>query len=284
MIELGKKQTLQIVRKTEHGVYMGEAGDEKNAVLLPTRYVTPEMAVGSEQEVFIYRDSEDRLIATTRLPKIALGEMAGLTVKDVTKFGAFLDWGLEKDLFLPFKEQTHRVQPKEEVLAALYIDKSGRLCATMKVSRFLSHESPYKKDDKVNGIIYDLKKEFGAFVAVDGRYFGLIPSQEWYQEGKVGDWIEARVLRVREDGKLDLSGRKKAYKQIEADAKMVAERIRELGGRLPFNDRAEPERIQRELGLSKNAFKRAVGHLLKEGRIEIGEDFIRAREESCRIS
>lgn len=277
MIELGKKQMLQVIRKTEHGVYVGEAGDEKNAVLLPVRYVTPEMEVGSEQKVFIYRDSEDRLIATTQLPKITLGEIAGLTVKDVTKIGAFLDWGLEKDLFLPFKEQTHSVAPGEKVLAALYIDKSGRLCATMKVSRFLSSESPYKKNDKVSGVIYDIKKELGVFVAVDSRYFGLIPAQEWYQEAKVGDWIEARVLRVREDGKLDLSGRRKAYKQMETDGELVAEKIRELGGELPFNDKAEPERIQQEFGLSKNAFKRAVGHLLKEGRIEIGKDFIREK-------
>lgn len=277
MIELGKKQTLQVIRKTEHGVYMGEAGDEKNAVLLPARYVTPEMIVGAEQEVFIYRDSEDRLIATTRFPKIALGEIAGLTVKDVTKFGAFLDWGLEKDLFLPFKEQTHPVAPGEKVLAALYMDKSSRLCATMKVHHFLSAESPYQKDDKVSGVVYDIKKELGVFVAVDSRYFGLIPAQEWYQEAKVGDWVEARVLRVRKDGKLDLSGRKKAYKQIEIDAELVAEKIRDLGGELPFNDKADPARIQQVFGLSKNAFKRAVGHLLKEGCVEIGEDFIRER-------
>lgn len=276
-MELGKKQTLQVLRRTEHGVYVGEAGAETDAVLLPARYVTQEMTVGSEQEVFVYRDSEDRLIATTQIPKLMLGEIAKLTVKDVTKFGAFLDWGLEKDLFLPFKEQTHRVAPGEEVLAALYVDKSGRLCATMKVYRFLSSRSPYKKDDKVRGVIYDIKRELGAFVAVDGRYFGLIPAQEWYRDRKVGEWVEARVLRVREDGKLDLSGRKKAYKQLEADAELVAGKIRDLGGELPFSDKAEPERIQREFGLSKNAFKRAVGHLLKEGRVEIGNDFIREK-------
>lgn len=277
MIELGKRQTLQVMRKTEHGVYVGETGEDSAAVLLPAKYVTPEMTVGSTAEVFIYRDSEDRLIATTQVPKIRLGELAVLEVKDSTKFGAFLDWGLEKDLFLPFKEQTHRVRPGEQVLTALYIDKSSRLCATMKVSRFLSSESPYHKDDKVSGMIYDIKKDLGAFVAVDGRYFGLIPAQEWYSDARIGDMVEARVLRVREDGKLDLSGRKKAYKQMEIDAKLVDRLVEDAGGELPFTDKASPERIQRETGLSKNAFKRAVGHLLKEGRVEITETSIRRK-------
>ncbi|MBR5473956.1 MAG: S1 RNA-binding domain-containing protein [Lachnospiraceae bacterium] len=277
MIELGKKQTLTVLRKTDHGIYVGETGEDSAAVLLPGKYVTPEMGVGSTVEVFIYRDSEDRLIATTQLPKVFLDELALLTVKDTTKIGAFLDWGLEKDLFLPFKEQRGKVRIGDRVLVTLYIDKSSRLCATMKVSRALSNEAPYQKEDKVSGIIYDIKPELGAFVAVDGKYFGLIPAQEWYSEGRVGDTVEARVLRVREDGKLDLSGRKKAYKQMEIDAEAVEQLLDEYAGVLPFTDKASPETIQRETGLSKAAFKRAVGGLLKAGKIEITETAIRKK-------
>ncbi len=275
MIELGKKQTLLVMRKTDHGVYVGEAGEDSGAVLLPTKYVTPEMTVGSEAEVFVYRDSEDRLIATTLMPKVFLDELALLTVKDTTKIGAFLDWGLEKDLFLPFKEQRGKVRVGDQVLVTLYIDKSSRLCATMKVNKALSSESPYQKEDKVTGLIYDIKPELGAFVAVDNKYFGLIPAQEWYSDAKIGDEVEARVLRVREDGKLDLSGRKKAYKQMEVDAEAVEQLIEEYAGVLPFTDKASPETIQRETGLSKAAFKRAVGGLLKAGKIEITETVIR---------
>ena len=192
-----------------------------------------------------------------------------LKVAQVTRIGAFLDWGLEKDLFLPYKEQTKKVHEGEEILVALYVDKSSRLCATMKVYHYLQTDSPYAQGDAVTGLVYEISDNFGVFVAVDEKYSGLIPKQEAQGNYKPGDEITCRVTAVREDGKLTLSAKKKAYIQLYEDAENVYEIIQEFEGELPFDDKASPEIIQREFGLSKNAFKRAVGHLLKEKKIEI---------------
>ena len=208
------------------------------------------------------------------MPKITLGELAVLTVKEVGKIGAFLDCGLEKDLFLPFKQQTRKVRTGEEVLAAMYIDKSSRLCATMNVYEYLKKDSPYKKEDTVKGVIYEISKNFGAFVAVDNQYSALIPAKEFHGEYEIGDMVEARVTAVKADGKLDLSIRQKAHLQMDEDAQYVMQVIDEFEGVLPFNDKVSPEIIQREFKMSKNAFKRAVGKLYKEGKIEITENRI----------
>ena len=274
MLELGKKQCLLWKRTTEHGAYLGpENGKEE--VLLPKKYLKPEQKIGDEIEVFLYKDSEDRLIATTREPKVELGRLALLKVVQVTKIGAFLDWGLEKDLFLPFRQQTKKVQAGEACLAALYIDKSGRLCATMNVYDYLRKDSPYAKDDRVKGTIYQISGNFGAFVAVDDCYSGLIPGREFFGQVSVGDKVEARVTAVKPDGKLDLSIREKGYLQMETDAQTIMKVLEEYDGVLPFTDKASPEVIKREMSMSKNAFKRAAGHLLKEGCIEITEKSIR---------
>ena len=228
--------------------------------------------VGDELEVFLYRDSSDRLISTTRTPKLCMGQVALLTVVQVGKVGAFLDWGLEKDLLLPFKQQTRKVKTGEQVLAALYIDKSGRLCATMKVYQLLRTDSPYKKDDMVSGTVYELSRDFGVFVAVDDQYSAMIPKREVYGKMYIGQRIEARVTAVKPDGKLDLSIRGKIPEQMDADADKVFGRIEKNGGMLPFTDKADPERIKSEMGMSKAAFKRAVGRLLKQGKIQIDNE------------
>ncbi len=274
MIELGKMQTLEVQRIKEFGVYLGEPGEPAASVLLPKKQVPDGIATGDSLEVFIYRDSEDRLIATTSHPKLQVGETAVLTVKEVVKIGAFLDMGLEKDLLLPFREQNHKVRQGESCLVALYIDKSGRLAATMNVYPYMSAESPYGKDDHVSGTIYEINENLGAFVAVDDRYYGLIPKKELYGKYQPGDHVEARVVKVRDDGKLDLSPRQKAYMQMDTDAALVLKVIDEFDGVLPFTDKAKPEIIQREFQMSKNAFKRAVGRLLKEGKIRITEKTI----------
>lgn len=274
MIELGKKQVLEVVKKVEFGVYLAEEAESTDKVLLPKKQVPEGTKTGDRIEVFIYRDSKDRLIATTNVPKLTLGELAVLTVKEVGKIGAFLDCGLEKDLFLPFKQQTKRVHSGDEVLAAMYIDKSNRLCATMNVYEYLKTDSPYQKEDMVKGVIYEISKNFGAFVAVDHQYSALIPAKEFHGEYEIGDEIEARVTAVKADGKLDLSIRQKAHMQMDEDAQYVMSVIEEFDGVLPFNDKVSPEIIQRELKMSKNAFKRAVGRLYKEGKIEITENRI----------
>ncbi|MCD8325889.1 MAG: S1-like domain-containing RNA-binding protein [Lachnospiraceae bacterium] len=271
MIRLGEMQTLKITRKVDFGVYLSEE-DGTEEVLLPNKYVPEGKRPGDEVEVFVYRDSQDRLISTTLTPKLCLGQVARLKVVQVGKIGAFLDWGLEKDLLLPYRQQKRKVQEGEEVLVSMYIDKSGRLCATMNVHRELSKESPYQKDDKVTGTVYEISDNFGAFVAVDDLYSALIPKKELFgRELTVGETVEARVIRVKEDGKLDLSIRQKAYLQMDEDGEKVLALIDSFGGGLPFNDKAAPEVIRRETGMSKNEFKRAVGHLLKEKKITLTE-------------
>ena len=244
-------------------------------MLLPGKQVPEGCETGDSLTVFVYRDSKDRLIATTKEPKLSLGEVAVLTVAQTGKFGAFLDWGLEKDLFLPFKEQTTHVQEGDSFPVVLYVDKSGRLCASMKIYHYLQTDSPYHKDDQVSGHLYEISRQFGAFVAVDDRYSALIPPREMFGELRVGEPVQARVIAVHEDGKLDLSIRDKSYRMIETDALKVLELIESFDGVLPFNDKASPEVIKRETQMSKNEFKRAVGHLLKNGRIEITEKSIR---------
>ena len=270
-MELGKKQKLVVVKTVDFGVYLGDRQDagETDRVLLPGKEVPEGTGEGDMMEVFLYKDSSDRLIATTRTPGLMINQVGFLKVAQVTKIGAFLDWGLEKDLFLPYKEQTKKVHEGEEVQVSLYIDKSSRLCATMKVYHYLKTNSPYIVGDMVTGVVYEQSDNFGVFVAVDGQYSGLIPKQEAQGSYKVGEELTFRVTQVREDGKLNLSAKQKAHIQLHEDAQSVYEIIQDFEGVLPFDDKASPEIIQREFGLSKNAFKRAVGHLLKEEKIEL---------------
>lgn len=278
MIKLGERQTLTIVKKVEFGVYLAESKDNaEEKVLLPVKQVPEGAMPGDVVEVFVYRDSKDRMIATTNTPKLKMGEVAELAVAQVGKFGAFLDWGLEKDLLLPFKQQKRRVQPGDKVLVSLYIDKSGRLCATMNVYENLRCDSPYKKNDQVTGRVYEISDNFGAFVAVDNIYSALIPKKELYGKVMPGEDVTARVTQVKEDGRLDLSIREKAYLQIEKDAEEILRIIDSYDGVLPFNDKVSPEIIKRETGMSKNEFKRGVGNLLKNGLIEITDKVIRRK-------
>lgn len=279
MFQLGRKQELVVVKTVDFGVYLGEdqnAGMDER-VLLPKKQVPENCNIGDKIEVFLYKDSKDRLIATVNIPKLMVGEVGFLKVSQVTKIGAFLDWGLEKDILLPYKEQTRKVREGEEVLVALYIDKSSRLAATMNVYEYLRKDSEYKKDDIVTGMIYQTSDNFGVFVAVDNIYSALIPKKEVVGELRIGDTVQARVTGVKPDGKLDLSIREKAYLQIEKDAVKILQIIDSFDGVLPFTDRANPEVIKRETQMSKNEFKRAIGNLLKNGKIEIKENCIRLR-------
>ena len=266
-MKLGVRQTLTINRFKEFGAYLTDESGE--SVLLPKKEVPAGAKTGDTIEVFLYRDSSDRLIATVKQPLVTLHQAGLMKVTQTGKIGAFLDWGLPKDLLLPFHEQTRRVKSGEEVLAAPYIDKTGRLAATMNVYPYLEQNSPYKKDDRVRARIYETSGNFGLFAAVDDRYSALIPKQEAQASVRIGDIVDARVTSVRPDGKLNLSLREKAYLQLDTDAEVVLKVIGEYDGVLPFDDRVPPEIIQREFALSKNAFKRAVGHLMKEGKVEL---------------
>ncbi len=280
-MHLGEIQTLKINRFVEFGAYLVDVDSTANGssvkngeVLLPKKQLPAEAKENDMIEVFLYKDSEDRMIATTTIPPLTIGKLSVLTVKEVATIGAFLDWGLSKDLLLPFKEQTSQVKVGDEILVTLYIDKSNRLCATMKVYEYLQTNSPYQKDDKVEGIVYELSRDFGTFVAVDNIYSALIPKNELFSDYKPGDLITARVINVREDGKLNLSTREKSYLQLDEDANIVFEALKANNGFLPYNDKSDPESIKAKFNLSKNSYKRAIGRLFKNKQITIEDDGI----------
>ena len=274
MLKIGEKQILRVDKQVPFGVYLtGDVPNER--VLLPRSQVPEGTAIGDELEVFLYKDSEDRLIATRKEPKLTLHQVGYLTVIQVSRIGAFLDWGLDKDLLLPYHEQPRdRVKEGQTVLVAVYLDKSERLCATMNVYPWLRTDSPYQTGDQVTGIVYETSRNFGAFVAVDSIYSALIPRRELTREYKPGDIVQARVTSVKPDGKLDLSVREKSYLQIDADVETILGMLRDGGGSIPFTDKASPEEIREKAHMSKNEFKRAIGHLLKENKISIEENRI----------
>ena len=226
MIELGKTQCLNIVKVTDFGVYLGT---EEDKVLLPKKQVPDDVEVGDALTVFVYRDSSDRLIATTNKPKIQLGELKRLKVSQVTGIGAFLDWGLDKDLFLPFKEQLYKVKKGEVIPVMLYLDKSYRPAATMYVYNNLKTGGGYVKDSAVSGTVIRINPEIGVFIAVDDKYYGMIPIREAGSDLKIGDKVHGRVAFVRDDGKYTVSLRQKAYIQIDDDSAKILEKLKEHG-------------------------------------------------------
>ncbi len=287
-MQIGKKQTLTVIKKVDFGLYLAdrpaqgahgrspEAGPDEERVLLPLKQVPAGTGVGDDLEVFVYRDSKDRPIATTREPMLSVGGIAPLRVAQVTRIGAFLDWGLEKDLFLPYKEQLRKLSEGDEILVTMYVDKSGRLCASMRgLYALLGTGSPYHAGDSVRGRVYEFSRNFGTFVAVDDSYSAMIPLHEDTSSLRIGDVVSATVSNVKEDGKLDLTLRGRSFEQIDSDAESVMRLIEKYRGELPFNDRADPEVIMREAHMSKSAFKRAVGRLYRERRIEITDHSIR---------
>ena len=275
-MKLGEYQELYYRNKVAFGVYLADSMTSENVVLLPAKQVPQEAAPGDKIRVFLYKDSKDRLIATTNEPKLTLGAYAPLIVREVSKIGAFLDWGLEKDLLLPYREMIGRPEAGDEILVTLYIDKSSRLCASMRgLYDLLSRESPYRKGDVVQGRVYEFSDNFGAFVSVDDRYSARIANSEDHSFLKIGDVIEAKVAAVKPDGKLDLTLRDLAYIQMDADSVKLLELLDSYSGVLPFTEKASPEVIKRQTGLSKAAFKRAVGHLYKERKITLQDGKIR---------
>lgn len=283
MFKLGEIQKLVISSRCDFGLYLTHEDDTAAEVLLPNKFVDDQWVLGDTVEVFIHRDSKDRLIATTQRPMLVLGEIALLEIVDITPIGAFLDWGLEKDLFLPFKEQKRKILKGKKYLVGLYIDKSDRLCATMDIYDLLASDAPYRAGDQASGILYALNPERGGFVAIDGKYHGFIPNKELYGDYVLGQALQCRVTDVREDGKLNLSIRKKAYQQIDEDALKLYEALKENGGYLPYNDKTAPTAIKEVFGMSKRAFKRALGRLLKDNRIFQINEGIQLKEDEKNI-
>ncbi|NLY44958.1 MAG: S1 RNA-binding domain-containing protein [Tissierella sp.] len=278
MINLGEYQELIIKRFTSVGAYLNEEIEEDDDILLPKAQIPKDANVGDKIKVFVYNDSKDRVIATINRPKITLGELAHLMVVDTTKIGSFLDWGLEKDLFLPFAETIGSVEKGKEYLVGLYIDKSNRLCATMKIKDMLRADSDFRENKIAKGTIYSINRDIGAFVAVEDKYDGLIQKKELIGAYDVGDSIEVRINKVLEDGKLDLSLRDRSYIQMDTDGKVIMKKLKENGGSLPLGDKSSPDAIRKELKMSKAGFKRAIGRLYKEGIIIISDNGIKLKK------
>lgn len=276
MLEIGRQYEMVVTSINQRGAYLkSELEPEEREILLPGIQLPEDTKVGDKLEVFLYRDSKDRKIATLKVPKIMLGQLAPLKVVSINRIGAFLDWGLERDLFLPFNEQVGDVHRGEVHLVGMYIDKSDRLCATMKIYNQLQGTDKYQINDEVSGTVYSIKPAFGAFVAVDNKYHGLVPNKELYGECKLGETLNFRVRKVREDGKLELSLRKTTHLQMEDDAKKIMEALEVNNGFLDLHDKSSPEEIKHRLHMSKAAYKRAIGRLMKEGVLEIKENGIK---------
>lgn len=281
MIKLGEMQELEVVKKVDFGAYLKSSDDEKvrEDVLLPLKQVPADTKPGDKIKVFVYKDSNDRMIATVKRPKIVMGEIAYLKVVQMTGIGAFLNWGLEKDLFLPFKEQVGEIKTNGEYLVGLYIDKSERLCATMNLFKVLRTDSPYKVNSVVKGTVFSLKRGLGAMVAVDGRYLGLIHEGEILKPLHPGDAVEVRVSHIKEDGKLDLSLKDAPRLQIDKDGEKILNSLIKSRGFLPLNDDSSPEVIGDMLDMSKSSFKKAAGRLMKRNLIEMAGDGIRLTDD-----
>ncbi|SHH64599.1 CvfB family protein [Clostridium grantii] len=280
-MEIGRVQEMKVAYFKSFGAFLdGETGNEEDNILLPNNQFNEEdnLKEGDEVKVFIYKDSEDRLIATRETPYIQVGDIGELEVLDVTKIGSFLNMGLNRDLFLPYKEQLHEVHVGDRFLVTMYVDKTGRLSASMYIEDVLLTDSNYKVDDMVQGTVYSINPDLGAKVAIDNKFKALLPLYEMNENIEVGSKIKARVSRITEEGKLDISFRKAAYMQMDDDSSFILEKLQnKYSGFMPLNDKSAPEAIKSELNMSKNSFKRAVGRLLKQGKITIENNGVKLK-------
>lgn len=267
-VELGKYNTLRVVKRVDFGVYL-DGGDE-GEILLPQRYVSQTCRPGDELRVFIYLDSEERLVATTLTPKIEVGRFACLEVNWVNQYGAFLDWGLMKDLFVPFSEQKMKMQVGKSYVVHAHIDEeSFRIVASAKVERYLSHEQPpYAPGQEVDILVWQ-KTDLGFKAIVDDRFAGLLYENELFQPLHTGLTLKAYVKQVREDGKIDLKLQKMGQTHVEDFASVLLDYIREEGGSTTFHDKSPAEEIYEVFKVSKKTFKRAVGDLYKKHLIRL---------------
>ena len=272
-IELGKFNQLEVVKQVDFGMYLD--GGEEGEILLPTRYVPEDCKVGDWLNVFLYLDNEERLIATTLTPLVQVGEFACLEVSWVNQFGAFLNWGLMKDLFVPFSEQKMKMQVGNKYVIHAYIDdESFRIVASAKVDRYLSKEkAPYQPGEEVNILIWQ-KTDLGFKAIIENMYSGLLYDSEIFQTLHTGDTLKAYIKQVREDGKIDLILQKPGFEKVDDFSKTLYRYIAAHGGRIGLNDKSPAEEIYDVFGVSKKTFKKAVGDLYKKRLILLHEDGI----------
>ena len=275
MLQIGQYNTLKILRNTKVGLFLGDGVEEQNDVLLPNKYVPREYAIGDELTVFVYLDHEERPVATTLKPYIKLNEFAHLKVNYINKFGAFMNWGLEKDLFVPFKEQARPMEEGKRYLVYCFMDeKTNRLVGSSKTQQFLSNEEiDLENGEEVNVIVSHIT-EAGINVIINEKYKGLAYKNEVFEEVKPGLKMKAYIKNVRPDGKIDVSLRKLGVEAIEPSAQQILDELKSNKGFLGLHDNSNPEDIRTVLKMSKKVFKKAVGNLYRQKLIEIKEDGI----------
>ncbi len=269
-IQLGRTNRLRVVKKVDFGVYLD--GSLDGEILLPSRYVPDDCRVDDELDVFIYLDSEERLVATTEQPLAQVGDFAYLRVAWVNNFGAFLDWGLMKDLFVPFREQKMKMQKDNSYIVHLHVDEeSYRIMASAKVERYLSKDMPpYQAGDEVEGLVWQ-KTDLGFKVIVDNRFGALLYENEVFCELHTGDRVSAYVKQVRPDGKIDLSLQRQGQAAVTDFSDVLLNHLRTNAGRTPLCDKTPADEIYAVFGVSKKVFKKAVGDLYKRRLIEISD-------------
>jgi predicted RNA-binding protein (virulence factor B family) len=275
-IELGRFNTLEVVKEVDFGMYLD--GGEQGEILLPARYVPDDCKVGDRLDVFLYLDMEERLIATTLTPLVQVGEFACLEVNWVNEYGAFLNWGLMKDLFVPFREQKMKMQVGRKYVVYAYVDEeSYRIVASAKVDRYLSKEIPaYRPGDEVDMLVWQ-KTELGFKAIVEHKYSGLLYGNQIFRDLCTGDKLKAYLKQVRPDGKIDLILQKAGFEHVDDFADRLLYYIKEHGGSIPFGDKSDATAIYDTFGVSKKTFKKAVGDLYKKRLILIGEDGLRLK-------
>ncbi|MDB0011220.1 S1-like domain-containing RNA-binding protein [Crocinitomicaceae bacterium] len=274
-MKIGEYNTLRILRLTTVGAYLGDEDD--NDVLLPNKYLTHEMSVGDDIEVFLYKDSEDRLVSTTEKPYISLNEFAYLRVEEVTPFGAFLDWGLEKDLLVPFREQTTKLEEDKYYLIYLKLDtETNRLVATAKTNKYFSTDTSEVEINKEVEILICESFDLGVKVVIEGKFLGIVYHNDVTRKLRRGDYTIGYVYNIREDGKLDVRLEKSGYDKIEPNAERLLALINNRKGILYLTDKSDPDDIRDTVGMSKKTFKQAVGNLYKQKKIRINPDSLEA--------
>lgn len=278
MFNLGVKNTLRILRGTSVGMYLGD--DEGNDVLLPKKYIPDDVIVGDDIEVFIYRDSEDRIIATTLEPKVQLNGFAYLQVMAVTGIGAFLDWGLEKDLFVPFKEQNKKLATGDWCAVYVYLDEeTDRLVGSCKVNKFFEKENiELEIGQEVDLFVFE-ETNLGLNAVINNKYKGLIYENEIFQRIKLGSRTKGYIKNIREDKLIDVSLQKQGYANIEPNAEKILEKLKANNGFLDVTDKSDANYIMYQLEMSKKTFKKAVGGLYKQRLIRIEDEGIYLAEK-----
>ena len=274
MYQIGKINQLEVFRESPHGMYlMDEDGHE---VLLPNKYVPEGLEIDDDIEVFLFKDSEDRITATTQRPKILLNEFASLQVRQISEFGAFLDWGLDKDLLVPFAEQSRKMQKGEWHIVYLYIDEqTNRLVASSKLSRHVEKQDIELSNGQEVDLLIGRPTDIGFNVIIDNRYQGLIYKNEIFRDIRMGHQTKGFIKLIRPDGKIDVSLQRQGFQAIETHAEKILLRLKQKGGFLPLHDKSSPEEITKQLQMSKKNFKRAIGGLYKKGTIKISPEGIR---------